>query len=287
LKEYGLSRTQKEAANLEPEDHFIQHLAAMKWQLPTKRRETYTYCRYYNTNYSEVSETIQRLSSFQFYKFKMEGSDRQKEVLLEMNQIVVELARNYFLFGDNFVSSNMNKYLSSGTYLSISNLIPDNVEQKMENGRKEYIYGTGDVISNKNTLKEDRVIHISRGEYLTSYGFRDISWGTSILRPYFLNYSIKESVLSGQSDFLDRELENFQEKVKGNEEIDYIKINEYIYDLFSQETSLLSKDRYISEILSLRSRMIREIERFVRDGSIDFSFEMTDNEVINFIDRYY
>ena len=157
----------------------------------------------------------------------------------------------------------------------------------MENGRKEYIYGTGDVISNKNTLKEDRVIHISRGEYLTSYGFRDISWGTSILRPYFLNYSIKESVLSGQSDFLDRELENFQEKVKGNEEIDYIKINEYIYDLFSQETSLLSKDRYISEILSLRSRMIREIERFVRDGSIDFSFEMTDNEVINFIDRYY
>lgn len=244
LKEFGINRTQKQAATnrLKNLDDYSPILSHVRWQLPTKRRETYCWSRHFSRNPYIGNAIIKLCSPMNFLIKKDEDiCPPLDNFLILIQDFMPQIMREYLMFGDCFLHIVRDEY---DGILNFHLLQPDNVEVKTNplNTNDKHVYllpdsliveaVKNDDINVPNQMKklilEKKPIPISSNDVkiISRNKIPYMTYGESMVAPYFQELSLIDKLLieKGYSKEAMEEYSNVINVIDLSEREDVLKV---------------------------------------------------------------
>ena len=191
IKEYNLSRTQQEAANINYYSpiHTISNL-----QLPTKKIESYSWYKYFYESYPDIHSFINKLSIYQDYKFNIPKNikSQMEENIINFEELLSTLSYNYFIFGDSYILINN----LQDDELGFKILPPEDVSVEILSKTQIHYSNT----TKNEKIPENNILHLKRNSL--SYQ----PYGTSIIKSYLPFLSHRDLLIQTKNTKINPEL---------------------------------------------------------------------------------
>lgn len=183
LTQFNLSRTQKEAANVNGE-FYSPFYSPILWNAPTKRRECYTWSIFFYLLYPDVCRFIHELCDKENYILKKseDNSSAEEEAILILEDLIPKMAMDFFLLGESFTLCK-----KENDRISLYCLKPDCVSIVTNLNNPIYTYTPESTSINPIQQEKQIPITITHKEmiHLKRKAMPYIMYGESILRSYF------------------------------------------------------------------------------------------------------